>query len=268
MERFENMFHLTKDEARAIYGWLKEIRYDSSKDTFKIIFEPTCMGEICVSVAVITSADTVWLELYDDTLQRVPCVDSLLLGDYIFDLEISEEHYMPFIPILNKSVEAQVNADIDPTISFVFIITNGICEVYVAGTKLGCHALLKFSQSTGANSEVYFNNISKFENNILCKGIHAEWSEKNIPYFYEKDMSVLLDRLYIFGYNVYGIECWSSVDMSYFRSCVNEIYLEKQTAPQKEWFLDAFKMLTSAYAELVLSEEPDNSPFFNVSFGR
>lgn len=266
MTRFKDMFHLTKDEAREIYRWLRQKRYDSSKDSFKIIFEPW-LGDINVSIAISKGGNTSWLELDDDKTERKTSIDKLYLGEYSLGLEISSGNYAPFLPILNKSVEEQVNADIDPVISFVFIINKGICEVYVAGTRLGEHHLLKIS-SDSPTDKTCFDELSVIENKILSKGLCPKWPEDNIPYFHKNDMSTLIERLYLFGYDVYGIECWSYSDFGYFKTYVQELYIQEYDVAKECWFLDAYERLLDEYDKMILTEEPDNPPIFNISFGR
>jgi hypothetical protein len=266
MTKFKGMFHLTKDEAKTIYKWLRGKRYDSRKDAFKIIFEPW-EDEIHVSVAISHGNQTHWLELDDDSQERDTSIDTLYLGEHTLNLEINEEHYAPFLPILNKSVEEQVNAEIDPVISFVFIINKGICEVYVAGTKLGEHHLLKISSTTSSNKKC-FEELSDSENNILTQDLSPEWPEENIPYFRQQDIALLIERLDLFGYEVYGIECWSSVDMGYFKTYVQEIYKDNYNIPIDSWFIDAYNRMLQEYSKLVLLDEPNNQPIFNISIGR
>jgi hypothetical protein len=270
MTKFENMFHLTRAEARAIYRWLRQKRYDSSKDSLKIIFEPL-YGHIYVSSAITQGNETEWLDLdeYSEQSEQVAKdVDKLFLGEYIFELEINEANYAPFLPILDKSVEAQVNDDIEPVICFVFIINQGVCEVYVAGTRLGSHHLLKIKIGQDSFARKHFKELTELENYILCKDLKAEWPEKDIPYFNDNDMAILIERLDLYGYEVYGIECWTGLDKVYFETYVQEYYPDRYNIPKDGWFVDAHSRMLKEYTEIVLSEDPKNPPIFNVSVGR
>ena len=259
------MFHLTKDEAREIYCWLRKKRYDISRDTFKIIYGPW-LGEVHVSVSITINGQTEWLEFDGFERNSDTEISSLQLGTHKLELSISTEHYSPFIPVLQKSVEAQVEEDIEPVASFVFIVSEGLCEIYVAGTSIGTHPIIKTYTDNNIN-RLCFSNLTTIESLVLCENIEAKWIEENIPYFSAEDMAVLVKRLDLFGYEVYGIECWCSENMEYFETYVQEIYPGRFSIPKEGWFVHAFNRMIEEYTEIVLRGEPNNPPIFNISFG-
>ncbi|PLX70341.1 MAG: hypothetical protein C0602_05890 [Denitrovibrio sp.] len=266
MTNFKDMFHLTKEEVRAIHRWLRQKRYESSRDTFKIIYEPW-LDSINVSVSLNINGNTEWLEFDGFERDTEAEINTLQLGSHKLELAISAEHYSPFIPVLQKSVEAQVEEDIEHVTTFVFIVSEGLCEIYVAGTRIGTHPLKKIITDS-SKVRLCFSNLTTIENLILCEDIEAKWIEENIPYFSAEDMKVLVKRLDILGYEVYGIECWSEKDMGYFKTYVQELYMNEYNSPEKDWFVNTYKQVLQEYAERVLSDEPDNPPIFNISIGR
>ncbi len=113
-----------------------------------------------------------------------------------------------------------------------------------------------------------FPEISKEEESCLTEGLSVIWMEENIPYFNEKDMSILVQRLFEQGFEVYGIECFSMKDFGYFKAYVQELFMDDFNIGIKEWHIKAFNKIVEDYAKLVAVEEPDNPPVYNISFGK
>jgi hypothetical protein len=89
-----------------------------------------------------------------------------------------------------------------------------------------------------------------------------------VPYFNTDDIIKIVDRAAKMGFEIYGIECWSSVDYGYFKTYVVEDYADEFNVPQKEWAKHAVRRLISEYNNLVLKNEPNNPPIFNLSIGK
>lgn len=118
------------------------------------------------------------------------------------------------------------------------------------------------------NKKRVFDKVSESDEKKLMNGLTAIWMEENIPYFDETDMSVLIQRLFEQRYDVYGIECFSREDFGYFKTYVQELYIQDYGRDINRWYIDAFNKIRCSYKELVLSSEPDNPPVFNISFGK
>lgn len=117
------------------------------------------------------------------------------------------------------------------------------------------------------NKKRVFKELSEPDEMKLTKNLTAIWLEENIPYFDENDMSILIKRLFEHGYEVYGIECFSRDDFGYFRTYVQELYIQDFGKDINSWHLDAFSRLVAGYKEIVQRTEPFNPPVFNISFG-
>lgn len=118
------------------------------------------------------------------------------------------------------------------------------------------------------NKKRVFDKLSESDETKLIHGLTAIWMEENIPYFDETDMSILIQRLFEQRYDVYGIECFSREDFGYFKTYVQELYIQDYGRDINNWYIDAFNKMRSSYKELVLSSEPENPPVFNISFGK
>ncbi len=92
--------------------------------------------------------------------------------------------------------------------------------------------------------------------------------DPNVLYFDAADTEKIVNRAYDMGFEIYGIECWSSADIGYFRTYVEEGYTDKFNVHKKEWAKDAIKRLVREYRELVLKDEPNNPPIFNLTIGK
>ena len=117
------------------------------------------------------------------------------------------------------------------------------------------------------NIKRVFEKLNESDEKNLMDGLTAIWLEENIPYFDEKDMLILVKRLFEYGYEVYGIECFSREDFGYFRTYVQRLYIQKFGFDTNSWHLEAFTRLLTDYKSIVQKLEPLNPPVFNVTFG-
>jgi len=252
MSKPANMFHLTQKEARAIYYWLKRKNYKTdTNNTFKIIFESQQSNK-SILVLITQNGITKQLKVNIDLNDRVKSIDTLQLGKHILDLSIDEKY------------QAAVNNNNESGSSFAFEVSKGICEIYVSDRSIGKYPLAEISR---LKIKPAFR-LTYMENLILLKDIKVQWPilyQSRVPFFLAEDMAILVERLYLYGYKVHGIECWSSKDVDFFGV---EVWMDGTPDDGwfiDGWFIDAYYRLLQKYTEMVLPEEPDNPPMFELS---
>jgi hypothetical protein len=117
---------------------------------------------------------------------------------------------------------------------------------------------------------VLFRELSPEENKQLLSDIFVIKIkyDPNVSYFNADDIIKIVDRAADMELEIYGIECWSSVDFGYFKTYMVEDYTDEFNVPQKEWAKHAVRQLIYEYNNLVLKNEPNNPPIFNLTIGK
>jgi hypothetical protein len=253
MTYIEGMFHLTRNEARTMYYWLKSKKFDADKDTFQISFD--LLNEHAdITVSIIQNGIVKKLAIKHDSAGERVSIDHLQIGQYTMGLSIGEEYISSF----NKCLKSTV--DIFPV---NFSLFKGICEITFGKTIIERSKLPDISKI----KIKHICDTSYADNVALLRGLKIIYPRDRVrpAFFLEEDMAILVDRIYLYGHKVHGVEIWGSRTTDFFHVYVHGCSPYDDNAPDDGWYIDAYKRLLKEYNESDCEELQDCPPMFDLS---
>ncbi len=251
---------LTKSEVEKIQKWISDNDYSVYKGYFDLRFSFNPLGDT-VDFEYVSGNQTKHLVVDDDFNNRSNMnLDAgfLKIGDVSVNLELSDEALKKYSNYAQKTTEAHVNEECEPPGAYIdFKIFSFGYEIYAQGNIIDA-VYIPFRRLPVKDNKKLIEDVS----------IIKVKEDPNVLYFDASDTEKIVNRAYDMGFEVYGIECWSSVDIGYFKTYVEEGYADEFNVPEKEWAKDAVKRLIREYKELVLKKEPNNPPIFNLTIGK
>jgi hypothetical protein len=254
-----NLCFLSKKETKKINSWIKSKEYSVYSGYFVLRFGFKPTGIESIELDYISKSKTDRLFVFDNTVSRdSKDVDVKILRIEHIVVELDSDKVLNEYNNRMSKSDVSINEDCEPQIFYVeFKISSLGYGIYIEGNL---------------KDEIFmpFRRLSADENKRLLRGVSLIKIEDdpNVPYFNSDDIVKIVDRAADIGLKIYGIECWSSVDYRYFRTYVVEGYADEFNAPQKKWAKHAVRRLISEYNDLVLKDEPNNPPIFNLTIGR
>ncbi len=251
---------LKKGEVEKIQKWISDNDYSIYDGYFDLRFSFHPLGDT-VEIEYISGNQTKRLMVDDDFNNRSNMdLDAgfLKIGHIMVNLKLSDEVLKKFYNHAQKTTQAHVNEECEPPGAYIdFKIFSFGYEIYAQRSMIDA-VYIPFKRLTVEDNKKLIEDVS----------IIKVKEDPNVLYFDAADTEKIVNRAYDMDFEVYGIECWSSLDIGYFRTYVEESYADEFNVPEKEWAKDAVKKLVIEYKELVLKKEPNNPPIFNLTMGK
>jgi len=255
-----NIFLLSKKEADNIKSWINNNNYSIYKGYFVLRFKLKSTGISSIEFDYIANSNTSdCLVVFDNNTSRdINNLDVNVLQVEYITVELNTQQILDEYKKWISNISVNTNEDSAQQFFTVeYKISKFGYGIYIDGNLKD-------------EIPMAFDNLSADENKKLLNGISIIEVENdpNVPYFSLEDIAKIVNRAADMGLDVYGIECWTSVDFTYFKTYVEELYTYDTNTPKEEWAKKALKQLMDEYNEVVLKKESNNPPIFNLSVGK